>query len=193
MPPSTRSSSSRTAYEVAAEPIDLPASKAPWMDAVRSAEMDSFGEGPELVRRATEQAIREEMERDQGDVVRQPSKIEPALLTHKRRPYRQHITPFPDIVNHPYPGRGTLESPFIVTWLDVDPENPQTYSQPMKWFILMLVAVSTFAIALASSVFVGGISSLHRQFPNASQEVLTLGLSLFVLGFAIGAYVGPWR
>jgi hypothetical protein len=49
----------------------------------------------------------------------------------------------------------------------------------------MTVAMSTLAVALASSAYSGAIDSLIRDF-RVSDEVLTLGISLFVLGFAIG-------
>ena len=50
----------------------------------------------------------------------------------------------------------------------------------------MLVAISTLSVALASSAYSGEINSLRESFPGASQEVLILGLALFVLGFALG-------
>ena len=49
----------------------------------------------------------------------------------------------------------------------------------------MLVAFATLAVAFVSSAYSGGAQEIIMQF-KISQEVYTLGLSLFVLGFAIG-------
>ena len=49
----------------------------------------------------------------------------------------------------------------------------------------MLVAVATLAVAFVSSAYSGGADSVIKEF-QTSQEIFTLGLSLFVLGFAIG-------
>ncbi|CAN9442935.1 unnamed protein product [Alternaria alternata] len=59
--------------------------------------------------------------------------------------------------NHPYRGSGTEDDPFLVTWIDNDPVNP--------YELLDYDEMEEFQI---------------------SQIVGTLGISLFVLGFAIG-------
>ena len=107
------------------------------------------------------------------------------------RPWRRRVTPFSAIALHPYDGQGTQEEPFIISWLPDDPENPLTYSQPYKWKITVLVAISTLSVALASSAYSGEIASLRETFPGASQEVVILGLALFVLGFALVSLVRP--
>lgn len=48
-----------------------------------------------------------------------------------------------DIQNAHYPGSGTEEDPYIVSWLDNDPVNPMNYSNVKKWGITMLVALAT--------------------------------------------------
>jgi multidrug resistance protein len=87
--------------------------------------------------------------------------------------------------NHPYPGSGTEEDPYVVNWIPNDPRNPFNWSQFQKWFITLTVALATLAVALVSSAYTGGIREIIAEF-NISQEVATLGVSLFVLGFAIG-------
>lgn len=54
-----------------------------------------------------------------------------------------------------------------------------------KWAITLLVAFATLALAFVSSAYTGGIEQIIEEF-GASEEVVTLGVSLFVLGFAIG-------
>lgn len=38
-----------------------------------------------------------------------------------------------------YPGRGTREDPFVVTWDDNDPENPFNWAKSRKWLVIMQV------------------------------------------------------
>ena len=90
-----------------------------------------------------------------------------------------------DILNHPYKGSGTKDDPFLVTWIENDPINPMNYPVALKWSITMLVAVATLAVAFVSSAYSGGIAEILREFQIA-QIIGTLGISLFVLGFAIG-------
>lgn len=89
------------------------------------------------------------------------------------------------IINHPYKGAGTEDDPFLVTWTENDPVNPMNYSLAKKWSITMLVAVATLAVAFVSSAYSGGIAEVLKEF-RVSQIIGTLGISLFVLGFAIG-------
>ncbi|GMF67626.1 unnamed protein product [Aspergillus oryzae] len=91
-----------------------------------------------------------------------------------------------EVIDHPYPGSGTEEDPYAVTWLPNDPRNPMQFANSTKWFITMLAAISTLAVALVSSAYTGGVAQIRQQF-HVGTEVSTLGVSLFVLGFAIGS------
>ncbi|KAJ5385448.1 Major facilitator superfamily domain general substrate transporter [Penicillium concentricum] len=90
-----------------------------------------------------------------------------------------------EIIDHPYPGSGTEEDPYAVTWIPNDPRNPMNFSEVRKWTLTMLVAIATLAVSLVSSAYTGGLREIIMEF-NIGQEVATLGVSLFVLGFAIG-------
>jgi len=94
----------------------------------------------------------------------------------------------PEVINHPYPGSGTEEDPYVVNWIDNDPRNPMGFSKMKKWFLTFLVAIATLAVAFVSSAFSGGVRQIIAQF-HVSQELITLGISLFVLGFAIGPLI----
>ena len=59
------------------------------------------------------------------------------------------------------------------------------YGQWKKWTITALASLSTLAVALLSSVYAGGQDPIVHEF-NIEGEVFTLGVSLFVLGFALG-------
>ncbi|KAH8425232.1 MFS transporter [Aspergillus melleus] len=90
-----------------------------------------------------------------------------------------------EIANYPYPGSGTEEDPYLVSWLPNDPRNPMTFPEYKKWMYTLAVSISTLAVALVSSAYSGGVAEIMADF-HIGTEVATLGISLFVLGFAIG-------
>ena len=92
-----------------------------------------------------------------------------------------------EIIDYPYPGAGTEENPYCVTWIPNDPRNPMLFGNVKKWSITMLVAFATLAVALVSSAYTGGVAEIQADF-GVGSEVATLGVSLFVVGFAIGKY-----
>lgn len=60
-----------------------------------------------------------------------------------------------------------------------------------KWLITFALGLMTFCITFASSVFSTATTVTAQQF-GVSQEVMVLGTSLFVLGFAFGPIIwGP--
>jgi len=86
---------------------------------------------------------------------------------------------------HLYDGSGTIEDPFVVEFMANDSHNPMNFSITRKWFITFIVTLSVFAITLTSSAYSGSAEEIIAEF-NSSSEVYALGISLFVLGFAIG-------
>ncbi|CEL09550.1 Putative Synaptic vesicle transporter SVOP [Aspergillus calidoustus] len=90
-----------------------------------------------------------------------------------------------EVFDYKYAGSGTEEDPYAVVWIPNDPRNPQDFSQTLKWFITGAAAIATLAVALVSSAYTGGVAEIEAEFGIGS-EVATLGVSLFVLGFAIG-------
>ncbi|KAF1364755.1 benomyl/methotrexate resistance protein [Lizonia empirigonia] len=90
-----------------------------------------------------------------------------------------------DIVNWEYEGSGTEEDPYAVEWLPNDPRNPMTFAKTKKWIMAIACANSVLVVSFCSSAFSGGIQQIMIEF-SVSQEVVTLGVSLFVLGFALG-------
>ncbi|KAK8194860.1 major facilitator superfamily domain-containing protein [Phyllosticta capitalensis] len=72
-----------------------------------------------------------------------------------------------------------------------DPENPQNFPRAKKWVITLSLSMITFCITFASSVFSTATFVAAREF-HVSTEVMTLGTSLFVLGFCVGPPIwGP--
>lgn len=92
------------------------------------------------------------------------------------------------VLNHQYRGSGTTQDPYVVEFVAHDPRNPMEWSLCKKWFVTMVVAISTLAVSFVASAFSGGIKQVIEVF-GCSQEVATLGLSLYVLGFALGPLV----
>ncbi|KAK2601772.1 hypothetical protein QQS21_004656 [Conoideocrella luteorostrata] len=90
-----------------------------------------------------------------------------------------------DVLDHKYLGSGTEADPYVIHWIPNDPRNPMGFSNFRKWFITITVAIATLAVSLVSSAYTGGLKQIIIEF-GPSQEVATLGVSLFVLGFAVG-------
>ncbi|KAH7130743.1 major facilitator superfamily domain-containing protein [Dendryphion nanum] len=91
----------------------------------------------------------------------------------------------PEIEKWQYEGSGTEEDPYVVEWINNDPRNPMEWAKTKKWIMCLNMAVATLTVSFCSSAFSGGIQQIMIEF-GVSQEVVTLGLSLFVLGFALG-------
>ncbi|GFF65617.1 uncharacterized transporter mfs2 [Aspergillus lentulus] len=114
-------------------------------------------------------------------------KIEPstmAKISFWRLLFDQGVVTQP-VLSYPYSGSGTDENPYVVTWIPDDPRNPMNFTEARKWSYTILVAIATLAVILVSSAYTGGVEEIQQEFGIGS-EVATLGVSLFVLGFAIG-------
>ena len=73
----------------------------------------------------------------------------------------------------------------IVTWDGShDPDNPKNWSKTRKWSIVATTCLMTFCVTFSSSVFSAAVAVTADEF-NTSDEVMVLGVSLFVLGIAI--------
>ncbi|KAJ5999846.1 hypothetical protein N7481_000255 [Penicillium waksmanii] len=57
-----------------------------------------------------------------------------------------------------------------------------------KWALTLLVGLDTFAIALVSSAYSGSTNEIIAEF-RISEEIALLGISLFVVGFAVGPLI----
>ncbi|EKG12692.1 Major facilitator superfamily [Macrophomina phaseolina MS6] len=96
-----------------------------------------------------------------------------------------HACVTPDILSYDFKGNGTVAQPYIVEWAPHDARNPQQWSKLYKWIVALTVAFATLAVSFCSSAYSGGLRGVMQTF-GVSEEVATLGLSLFVLGFALG-------
>ena len=94
----------------------------------------------------------------------------------------------PEVKSWNYAGSGTEEDPYAVTWISDDPRNPMLYGSVKRWSIMMVVAMAALMVSLDSSAYSGSAKEIIAEF-DCSQEIYTLGISLFVLGFAIGPII----
>ncbi|KAF1989397.1 synaptic vesicle transporter [Aulographum hederae CBS 113979] len=112
------------------------------------------------------------------------SQSPPSKISHWKFLFDQGVLT-PEILNYQFDGAGTDEDPYSVTWIPSDPRNPLTWHKYRKWGYALCMALAVLCVSCSSSSFTGGIRENIAEF-NTSQEVVTLGVSLFVLGFAIG-------
>lgn len=76
----------------------------------------------------------------------------------------------------------------LVTFTPNDPENPKNWSKAYKWWCTMVVALTCFVVALASSVITADIGGVVEDL-HVSEEVALLSISVFVVGFGVGPMI----
>lgn len=89
------------------------------------------------------------------------------------------------IIDHKYSGSGTEDDPYVVSWLTDDQRNPFAFSKSSKWTITLIVSLATLAVSLISSAYTGGLVEVVKSL-HTSEELSLLGVSVFVVGFAVG-------
>jgi multidrug resistance protein len=119
---------------------------------------------------------------DHADI--ESAKHVPKRPSHWRLVFDQTLIT-PEVLHHRYAGSGTHEDPYVVEFIPHDPRNAMHFPAWKKWALTILVAFATLAVAFVSAAYSGGVLQIIEEF-HASTEVVTLGISLFVLGFAIG-------
>ncbi|CAK7219796.1 Synaptic vesicle transporter SVOP [Sporothrix bragantina] len=76
----------------------------------------------------------------------------------------------------------------LVAFEPNDPANPKNWSKAMKWYCTLVVSLTCFVVAFASSVITADIAGVAEEF-HVSEEVVLLSVSLFVVGFGVGPLV----
>lgn len=88
--------------------------------------------------------------------------------------------------NQKFDEKDEEKDPNLIEWDgEDDPENPQNFRAGRKWLITATCGIMTFCVTFASSVFSTATMPTAQEF-GVSSEVMILGTSLFVLGFAFG-------
>ena len=72
-----------------------------------------------------------------------------------------------------------------VTFPPGDAENPRNWPAWRKWSIVAVIILVDLSVSWTASGFSPGSTEFSKEF-GVSSEVATLGLSLTVLGFALG-------
>ncbi|KAJ5560494.1 hypothetical protein N7513_002893 [Penicillium frequentans] len=73
----------------------------------------------------------------------------------------------------------------LITWSSSDPENPQNWPRRTKLLRSTAPLAVIFSIAFASSIF-GASATVTAKEYGVSQELMSLGVALFIAGFALG-------
>lgn len=93
-----------------------------------------------------------------------------------------------DIIKHSYDGSGTEEDPYIVVFFEDDPRDPMNFPGWIRWMMCIVVSLITLSVSFLSSAYSAGIPEIEKEL-GGSAEVNIWGVSLFVLGFAIGPFL----
>ncbi|THW69345.1 MFS general substrate transporter [Aureobasidium pullulans] len=78
---------------------------------------------------------------------------------------------------------GTRE--IFITFSHDDKDNPRNYSKAKKWYITCFASSLNVLTCLCAGGYSSGVEQLVDEF-GVSAEVGTVGLSMYILGFAIG-------
>ncbi|KAK5626218.1 hypothetical protein RRF57_001933 [Xylaria bambusicola] len=115
--------------------------------------------------------------------------------SHQRRGRISHFRLLVDsagvtnqVLNFSYPGDGTVASPYIVDFLDDDQHNPLLLPRWKRYTCTFLVAFATLAVTFISSAYSGVVADINAEF-GISANLSILGVSVYVLGFAIGPFL----
>lgn len=84
-----------------------------------------------------------------------------------------------------YRGNGTDEDPYLVEFQEGDGLNPKEFSSLRKWFTTTIITVSVFAVTLTSAAYSSSAKEIIKDL-RTSSELFAAGISLYVLGFALG-------
>jgi MFS family permease len=80
------------------------------------------------------------------------------------------------LLDQEYPGAGTFNDPYHVSWITDDPENPKRLPMHEKAWTTFFVSFSTMATNICSSAYSGAGDSIRADF-GVSTTLVTLGLS----------------
>ena len=76
----------------------------------------------------------------------------------------------------------------LVDWAPNDQQNPRNWSTPKKFFVTFQICFLTTSVYIGSAIYTAGIESIVVDFHISPVKAL-LGLTLFVLGYALGPMV----
>ncbi|MCJ1331935.1 hypothetical protein MMC10_008627 [Thelotrema lepadinum] len=84
----------------------------------------------------------------------------------------------------------TLDPNFEVDWEgDDDPDNPLNWSTWYKGLVIATLSWATLVVVMYSTSYTAGIYQMQSEFDIASEPVVTLGVTTYLLGIALGVLV----
>ncbi|OCF31946.1 multidrug transporter [Kwoniella heveanensis BCC8398] len=101
------------------------------------------------------------------------------------QPSARPTLPHAQVSHFAYPGRGTPDEPFLVDFGPEDRTNPYNWSKKYRWFLTLLIGVTALCPPFASVSYSSTVAQVSKEF-GMSSELATAGISLYILGNAIG-------
>lgn len=65
-----------------------------------------------------------------------------------------------EVLTYPFPGEGTEDDPYRVSWMENDAANPLAFAKGRKWLNAIILAIAVWTVSIASSGFSQGEFSL---------------------------------
>ncbi|WWC62210.1 uncharacterized protein I303_104805 [Kwoniella dejecticola CBS 10117] len=88
-----------------------------------------------------------------------------------------------------YSGSGTLADPYIVDFgPEDDATNPYNWKKNYRWLLTMVIGITALCPPFASVSYSSTVVEIGPVY-GMSRELSTAGISLFILGFAIGPLI----
>ncbi|WWD03222.1 hypothetical protein V865_001273 [Kwoniella europaea PYCC6329] len=114
-----------------------------------------------------------------------PSSILQRILhpLRTRSPSRSEPT-----LKHTYPGSGTSSDPYLVDFAANDPTNPYNWSKKYRWMLTLLIGITALCPPFSSVSYSSTVIEIIPEY-GMSRELSTAGISLFILGFALGPLI----
>ncbi|KAK6086921.1 MFS transporter [Seiridium cupressi] len=76
---------------------------------------------------------------------------------------------------------------FEVAFEDDDPENPRNWSVAYRAWVTFCISFTTWVVVLYSTSYTAAISGLQEEFNVKSSTIVTLGVTSYLIGLAVGS------
>ncbi|MCJ1475105.1 hypothetical protein MMC13_003765 [Lambiella insularis] len=84
---------------------------------------------------------------------------------------------------------GTTDPRFEVDWEENDPHNPKNWPVWYKGLTLFFISWSTSVVSIYSTSYTTGLVEMQSDFHIASEPVVTLGVTTYLIGLGVGSVV----
>ena len=83
----------------------------------------------------------------------------------------------------------TLDPGFEVDFEDADAEDPRNWPLWYKSFVIFAISYGTLMVVLYSTSYTAAIGAMMKEFNVKSEAVVTLGVTTYLFGLAVGSLV----